>query len=252
MAKHPHRFYGGVFMKHGEVRFMSCMYVLSLVLLVGFAANGLRQTAAVSGSFEANPLIILDAGHGGIDGGCSAADGTLEREINLQVTLKTDAVFGLLGENTLLTRNSPEDLSDSSAQTIAQKKISDIRNRTALVNSHPEAVLISIHQNAYTDKKYSGAQVFYGSKGISRAIAGNIQNALTTEVDSSNKRTAKAVSADVYLMNHIEVPGVLVECGFLSNSREAEKLKTEDYQKKLAVAIAVSVSNSLSEDPSGI
>ena len=239
-------------MKHGEVRFLSCMYVLSLTLLALFAIHSLTESVIVSGNSESDSLIILDAGHGGTDGGSSAADGTLESDINLEVTLKTDAILGLMGEQTLLVRDKDTDLSSDDAKTIAQKKISDIRNRVDLVNSYPNAILISIHQNTFPEEKYHGAQVFYSKRANSKSLAELLQTNLRSYVDPSNQRNAKEISADVYLMNHIQVPGVLVECGFLTNPEEAAKLKTAEYQKQLAVTIATTVSNYLSEENSGV
>lgn len=239
-------------MKHGEARFLSCMYVLSLTLLMLFAARGLRQSAAVSAEAVTTPLVILDAGHGGPDGGSSAADGTLESNINLQITMKVDAVLGLLGQETLLVRTTDTDLSDETATTIAQKKVTDIRNRVKLINSHPEALLVSIHQNAFAQEKYYGAQVFFGSVGESKSLAEALQQNLNQYVDPTNHRKARPVETDVYLMKHIEVPGVLVECGFLSNPDEAEKLKTDGYQNQLAVAIAVTALNHLSGGHAGV
>lgn len=243
---------GVFFMKHGEARFMSCMYVLSLTLLVLFAARGLRQAAAVSVETEPikMPLVILDAGHGGPDGGCSAADGTQEKTINLEITLKTDAVLGLLGADTLLVRDMDTDLSDPSAQSISQKKVTDIRNRVALVNAHPDSVLVSIHQNTYPQAKYSGAQVFYSGEG--KSLAEQLQQNLARTVDTDNQRQAKAISPDIYLMKHVKVPAVLIECGFLSNPTESVKLKSSGYQRQLAVAIGVTLVNQLCTEDSGV
>ena len=239
-------------MRHGEARFLSCMYVLSLSLLMVFAINGLRETSTVSTVAEVRPLIILDAGHGGADGGASGADGTKESDLNLSITLKTDAVLGLLGEETLLVRDMDTDLSADSAKSISQKKVSDIRNRVALVNSHPEAILLSIHCNTYSETKYHGAQVFYNALGDSKLLAQSIQNGIRENIDSTNLRETKQISPSVYLMKHIEVPGVLVECGFLTNPEELQNLKSEDYQKRLAVTIAVTITNHLTEDNSGV
>lgn len=231
---------GVLAMKHRESRFLSLMYVLSLVLLAAFAVHGLRDTALVSAEGDSAHLMILDAGHGGIDGGASGSDGTRESELNLAIVKKLDAVLGLMGEPTLLLRDSDADLSDSGAKTISQKKISDIRNRTAIVNSHPEALLLSIHQNTYSEAKYHGAQVFYTRSGEeAKALAEALQSALKTHVDPENTRNAKGAAPDVYLMNHISVPGLLVECGFLTNPRELSLLQDDSYQKKLAVTIAV-------------
>lgn len=231
-------------MKHGEKRFLSLMYVLSLGLLTAFAIHGLFSAQTVSAQGIARHMIVLDAGHGGTDGGASGADGTRESDLNLAVTLKTDAVLGLLGEQTLLTRTEDVDLSDLEAETIAQKKVTDIRNRVALINNHPGSVLMSIHMNTFPQSKYYGPQVFYGTEGESKALGELVQKNLLN-VAPENQRKAKPISTEVYLMNHITVPAVLVECGFLTNSGELQKLKSEDYQKQIAIILAVSAANYL-------
>lgn len=239
-------------MKHGEARFLSCMYVLSLSLLLIFAIHGLRESSTVSANSSLRPVIILDPGHGGMDGGATGADGTKESDLNLSIARKTDAVLGLLGEKTCLTRDSDRDLSDEDALSISQKKVSDIRNRVELVNSTANAMLISIHCNSFEESKYHGAQVFYNGRGSSQELSNAMQSTIQKTVDSTNLRQSKKIRPDVYLMQHIEVPGVLVECGFLTNPGELLRLNTDDYQNQLAVAIAVTVTNHLSEDHSGV
>lgn len=238
-------------MKHGEARFLSCMYVLSLLLLAGFAANGLRSAAAVSAETAVPVVIVLDPGHGGMDGGAAGADGTLESSLNLSIALKTDAVLGLLGEQTLLTRSTDADLSGPEAKTISQKKVSDIRRRVEIVNSQAGALLLSIHCNTYSEEKYYGAQVFYTGTA-SKALAEVLQEALQAHVDPGNTRQAKTISPDVYLMKHITAPGVLLECGFLSNPAELRNLKDPGYQNRLAVTIAVTAAGYRPENFSGV
>ena len=235
-------------MKHGEVRFLSCMYVLSLTLLAAFAIRGLAEAVTVSAGAEPAALVILDAGHGGPDGGSVSQHGTEESEINLSVTLRTDAILGFLGEQTILTRDSDADLSSEDAKTISQKKISDIRNRTAMVNAHPEALLVSIHQNTYPDPACHGAKVFYNRIGRSQALAELLSENLYSELDPSSNRAVKPIAPDIYLMNHVDVPGVLVECGFLTNAEEESRLTSAEYQMKLAVILAGSIVNYLCDD----
>lgn len=235
-------------MKQG--RFLSCMYMLSLTLLTAFALHGLRAQAAVAGEAAIPRIIVLDAGHGGADGGASGPDGTRECDLNLAITLKTDAVLGLLGEKTLLLRSTDTDLSSSDAKSISQKKVSDIRRRVELTNSQPGAILVSIHCNTYSQEKYHGAQVFY--TGGAKEFGETMQLALKNGVDPTNARMAKAVSPDVYLMNHIKVPGILVECGFLTNQEELTNLRDPDYQTRLAVTIAVTAANQASEPNFGV
>jgi N-acetylmuramoyl-L-alanine amidase len=202
----------------------------------------------VLGESASPRVIILDAGHGGPDGGSSAADGTRESDLNLEIVLRLEDLLSLLGQPTLLVRETDTDLSDASAATIAQKKVSDIRNRVSLANATEDGLLVSIHQNTYSEEKYSGAQVFYSPTGDSQALAEALQSSLQANVDPENRRKAKEISQNVYLMRHITIPGVLVECGFLSNPQEAAKLKTDDYQKQLAVALGVSLVNYLSAE----
>lgn len=226
------------------------MYMLSLTLLTAFALHGLRAQAAVAGEAAIPRIIVLDAGHGGADGGASGPDGTRECDLNLAITLKTDAVLGLLGEQTLLLRSTDTDLSSSDSKSISQKKVSDIRRRVELTNSQPGAILVSIHCNTYSQEKYHGAQVFY--TGGAKEFGETMQLALKNGVDPTNARMAKAVSPDVYLMNHIKVPGILVECGFLTNQEELTNLKDPDYQTRLAVTIAATAANQASEPNFGV
>lgn len=230
-----------------QERILSVLYLLSLVLLAGFALHGLNDNSSIAVTAPVDhPVIILDAGHGGTDGGASGPDGTCEDDLNLQIVKKLDCVLSLLGENTLLTRSMDTDLSDPDAKSISQKKVTDIRNRVKMINSAGNAVLISIHQNTYQESKYHGAQVFYGREAGSEALARAVQNSIAEHVDTSNLRQEKAISPDVYLMKHITVPAILVECGFLTNPEELQKLKSADYQKQLAVAIGVTCVNQIS------
>ena len=237
-------------MKHGEARFLSCMYVLSLTLLAIYAIRGL--TGAVAASAPPERLLILDAGHGGMDGGSVSPGGTEEADINLAITLRAETLLGFLGERTLLTRTSQSDLSAEDAVTISQKKVSDIRNRVALVNNHSNAILISIHQNTYPDPSCRGPQVFYGKKQGSQTLAELIRENFHTALVPDSHRAAKPIPVDVYLMNHITVPGVLVECGFLTNPEEEKKLTTEEYQIRVALVLAGSAANYQSEEESGV
>ncbi len=237
-------------MKQG--RFLSCMYMLSLTLLTAFALHGLRAQAAVAGEAAIPRVIVLDAGHGGADGGASGPDGTRECDLNLAIAQRTDAVLGLLGEETRMLRSSDTDLSSSDAKSISQKKVSDIRRRVELVNSQPGALLISIHCNTYSQTQYHGAQVFYTPTGETKEFAETMQLALKNAVDPGNARMAKTISPDVYLMNHINSPGLLIECGFLTNPQELQSLKDPGYQTRLAVTIAVTAANQTPEQTSGV
>lgn len=206
----------------------------------GMAQNRAAQTGAQDAGFSA-PTVILDAGHGGEDGGASTADGVPESAINLAITLRANAVFRLLGYDTVLIRSDDRSVYSAGARTLSEKKVSDIKNRVALVESTPDALLVSIHQNTFPEAKYSGAQVFSAPTEGSARLAELAQGLLCASVDPDNHRKSRQIPQSVYLMNHISCPAILAECGFLSNEREAAALQTPGYQTKLAMALAAAV-----------
>lgn len=212
---------------------------LCLCVLVGAAwfGNG-RVVPAVFASQEGGRLLILDAGHGGEDGGASSASGSKESVINLDIVQKTEMLMAFLGVETKLTRSEDISIHSEGASTIREKKVSDLKNRAALVESTPNAVLISVHQNYFTDSRYSGAQVFYNEGDVSRQWGEGTQEVLRQMVDPDNGREAKPVPDGIYLFEHISCPAILVECGFLSNGEEASLLQTDAYQRKLSLALA--------------
>jgi N-acetylmuramoyl-L-alanine amidase len=180
---------------------------------------------------------VLDAGHGGADGGASASDGTLESGLNLSICQKLDAVLGLCGYPSVLTRDSEDINYPQSADTIHKKKVYDQKSRVELVNSTQNAFLISIHLNKYPSSQPHGAQVLFNGLGGSRELAELMQSLFIGVLNDGNKRPAAKVPKDIYLMKQINSPGIIVECGFLSNPQEVELLKTEVYQTKLAAII---------------
>ena len=182
-------------------------------------------------------VLLLDAGHGGEDGGAVSVTGKPESGINLAIVLKLDALCGFFGVNTILTRQDDTSLKDKNAKTLAQMKRTDLKNRVKLINSQKNAVLISIHQNFFFGSNNTGSQVFFAPTEGSETFALQCQQLLVQQLDPSNRRQAKKIPSDIYLMNHITCPAILVECGFLSNQAEAQKLEDADYQTKLATAI---------------
>ena len=205
------------------------------------------QAAAMAEQGSAYTFII-DAGHGGEDGGASTADGVAESGINLAVAQRLDAMLVLLGQKTVMVRTRDEAVYDPGCKTFSEKKVSDLHNRAKLVNETPGAFLISIHQNQFDETKYSGAQVFYNAQEPSRQLAEALQAALAGALDSGNHRQAKSAQDTVYLMRAVRAPALLVECGFLSNPEEARRLQEPDYQKKLALAIAHTVTDYLQKE----
>ncbi len=186
--------------------------------------------------------VIIDAGHGGPDGGTSAADGTLEKDINLQIAIKLNEILDSMGIKTLMTRNEDVSIHDETAETIRQKKVSDIKNRLKMINETEEAVFVSIHQNHFSNSKYSGTQVFYSKNHPhSQTLANYIRLPIISNLQPENSREIKQSGSEIYLLYHAKNPAVMVECGFLSNENETQKLKKNQYQQKLAFLIALGI-----------
>ena len=186
---------------------------------------------------RSGPTLVIDAGHGGLDGGASAADGTLESALNLQIALRVEQLAKLFGVSTVMTRSSEAlDYPDESA-TIHAKKVWDQKTRVALINSTENALLLSIHQNTYPDARPNGTEVLYaktdGSKELAELTHANLINCLNPE----NRRVAAPISDAIYLMKSVDCTAILVECGFLSNPAETEKLKSGTYQTQLAAVL---------------
>lgn len=208
-------------------------------ILGGATLFGNHQVVpAVSLIPEGERVLILDAGHGGEDGGASSASGSKESDINLNIVLKTEALMAFLGVETKLTRSEDVSIYSEGATTLREKKVSDLKNRVTIVESTPNAMLISVHQNYFTDARYSGAQVFYNAGDISCQWGEGVQETLSQMVDPDNSRNAKPMPNGIYLFEHISCPAILVECGFLSNGEEASLLLTDTYQRKISVALA--------------
>ena len=191
------------------------------------------------------PVIIVDAGHGGFDGGASTQDGVSEKGINLNIALHLKEYLNFFGFNVVMTRETDTSTEDAGLTTIRSKKSSDLHNRMELMQNTENAIFVSIHQNHFSSPKYYGAQVFY-SKNFSEKssyLAESIQESIVYFLQPNNTRQIKPCGTSVYLINNAVKPAVLVECGFLSNYEESEKLKTEEYQKQMALSIAVGILN---------
>lgn len=220
------------------------VFICMCILIASMSFTGGVVNEAVSSSPSVNlPTIIIDAGHGGFDGGTSTADGNAEKDINLAVSLYLNDYLKLFGFNTILTRDADVSLEDDGLSTIRQKKTSDIHNRMKLMAETENAVFLSIHQNHYSIEKYDGMQVFYspGQSEISSALAQEIQSEVVELLQPSNNRQIKECGTSVYLIYNAVKPACLVECGFLSNKAEAQKLLTKEYQQQIAFSIAVAV-----------
>ena len=183
--------------------------------------------------------IIIDPGHGGVDGGATSCTGKLESTYNLEISLRLRDLFHLLGYPTYMIRTTDTSVYIK-GDTIAAQKMSDLKERVRIVNETENNILVSIHQNLFSDSRYSGAQVFYADTGGSRQLAETLQHSFVDTLNPGSKRKVKKAEG-IYLMEHIENPGILVECGFLSNPEEENKLNDPEYQRKLCCVIATAV-----------
>lgn len=224
-------------MKKGVVLAVALLGVLALlVAAVGKLDAAMLPVADPVAGRQSAPL-ILDAGHGGEDGGAVSITGVPESQINLAIVLKMRDIAALYGIDPVVLRETDISLHDDSASTLREKKRSDLQNRVAAVEDVEGASLISIHQNTYTSSRYHGAQVFYAPTEGSQELAELLQTAIRDTIQIDNQRVAKQISDDVYLMNHISCPAVLVECGFLTNAQEEADLRDDGYQRKLAAVL---------------
>lgn len=217
--------------------------VLAAFLLIGLVGNRAISVMSTSAPVRDRKTVIIDAGHGGEDGGATSCTGVLESQINLDIALKLDDLLHLLGMNTVMIRTTDCSVY-TKGETIAQKKVSDLKERVRIVNSTTDALLVSIHQNHFSSEKYSGAQVFYAPTNGSKELANNLQKSLIQTINPHSQRGIKKADS-VYLMQHIDCPGILIECGFLSNRNEEYQLRNPDYQRKICSVVASAVSNYL-------
>lgn len=217
--------------------------IISILLIINWGSRAVTVIAENT-PIERKHCIIIDPGHGGVDGGATSCTGILESTLNLEISLRLNDLFHLLGYDTRIIRTG--DISVyTKGETIAQKKISDLKERVRIVNETENAILVSIHQNNFSDSRYSGAQIFYSSTAQSKQLAEQLQTAFKETINQGSNRMCKK-SNGIYLMEHINKPGILIECGFLSNPEEESKLKRPEYQKQLSCVVAATISSFLS------
>lgn len=190
------------------------------------------------------PTIIIDAGHGGEDGGAVGADGTNEKDINLDIALKLNDILSVMGYETRMVRISDISIYNGNPKTLREKKVSDIRNRAAIMEEYENCLYVSIHQNKYEDSSIWGAQTFYSpNDNESKSLAQFIQASIATDLQPKNKRQIKQSGTSIYVLYNATKPAVMVECGFISNHNELSQLKSEEYQSKMAFSIMSGILN---------
>lgn len=224
--------------------YLFCVSTMVLMLLCAYWGSRVVTVISEELPFERKHCIVIDPGHGGEDGGATSCTGRMESEYNLAISRRLDDLLHLLGYRTRKTRTSDVSIY-TTGSTIAQKKVSDLKERVRIVNETENALLLSIHQNQFSDSRYSGAQVFYAKTTGSKELGQKLQTELVSALNPGSNRKSKPVSG-VYLLENISCTGVLIECGFLSNPQEEARLRDEDYQKALCCVIAASLHQYLS------
>lgn len=220
-------------------------YSVSIVLALFFVLGILQisenrkymQTSVVFADAK-KIKVIIDAGHGGVDGGAVAFDNTLEKDINLEIALILNHMLKMSGAETIMIRDTDVSIHSPSAKTIRAKKTSDLHNRLKIMQDNPDYIFVSIHQNTFSDSFYKGAQVFYSpSSSESVDLAKCLQNSFSLYLQKDNERTIKKCTSDVFLIYNSKTTSVLCECGFMSNAEELKNLKNKEYQKQIAFCI---------------
>lgn len=214
--------------------------------LLSLAAAGLMLCSCSDKAFPVSllvtqtpyrPSVIIDAGHGGADGGGVSVNGIPEKGINLNIALTLSDIMTLLGYDTKLTRTEDISIHDEGVEGLRQQKISDMDNRLKLFNT-PDSVCVSIHQNRFTDPQFSGAQMFYYRESSESAqLAESLRSRICSYLQPENTRETKPMDDELFLLCNCENPAVMAECGFISNPEEAAMLEQQPYQKQVAFAI---------------
>lgn len=209
-----------------------CICVISAVIAIYL------DVAAVQTEISASTVhtLVIDPGHGGIDGGAISTDGTKESDINLAIALKLRALAEFVGQGTVMTREDDSWRTDAASYSEHE----DLVHRTEIINGAPNAILFSIHQNCFPTAQPSGAQVLYAKNEGSEALGKITHNNLISCLDPENRRVAEPASEKLYITANVRCPAILVECGFMSNNFDVLKLKDDSYQLSLALVLMCS------------
>ena len=232
-----------------QFAFLSCLFAAAAVFL-GYGISVIVGPPDTDASAEApvnsGTIVVIDAGHGGEDGGAVAADGTLEKDLNLQFSKTLHSVCGLLGIDSVLTRDTDVLLYDKYSDLedyTGKKKVYDLKNRLRFANEDGEDVIfVGIHMNKFPDTKYSGTQIYYSPNSAeSMTLAQGMQSKVKELLQPDNNREIKKAGSSIFLLKRLKVPAILAECGFLSNAEETQKLKSDDYKKEFSLTAAAAI-----------
>ena len=225
--------------------FIFCISILALIFIGHRSEDNdispIPETSQKS-PYENCPIVIIDAGHGGEDGGAIGIDGTLEKDLNLSIALELDTLLRAQGIQTRLTRTEDILLYDRNSDYKGHKKAQDMAQRLKITEEYENAIFVSIHMNSFSQEKYKGLQVYYSTNSQNSSIlAQKIQTMVAENLQWDNKRNVKPSDTGIYLLEHITHPAVLIECGFLSNSEDCSNLNSPSYRSKLCFIISAAI-----------
>ncbi|MBO5356759.1 MAG: N-acetylmuramoyl-L-alanine amidase [Clostridia bacterium] len=231
--------------KFALLTMVSCILILLFGLFFGIYLKN-RSEKSKTVSLNTNEVVfIIDAGHGGEDAGAIADDGTLEKDLNLEIASLISGLLELNGNDVKMTRETDTllyDYYDDLEDYTGQKKVYDLKNRLKIAEEYESPIYVGIHMNKFSQAKYSGLQVYYSKNNDQSVdIATKIKDNTKLYLQKDNKRAIKKADSSIYILNKASMPAVLIECGFLSNENELNNLKNEDYRAKLALTIFSSI-----------
>jgi N-acetylmuramoyl-L-alanine amidase len=207
-----------------------------------------KDTGIIESTPRSYPIVVIDAGHGGEDGGAIGINGCIEKDINLSIAKSLYETLSASGIECVLTRSEDILLYDRTQDYEGRKKALDMKARLEIVNKYDNAIFVSIHQNSFPIEKYNGFQAYYSSNSeASQRLAITIEEGIKNSLQPNNKRVAKASEGKIYLLDNLYCPAVLLECGFLSNTDECELLCSESYRVRMCNAISDAIISFLNE-----
>ncbi len=214
------------------------IYLVCTIVFVFVLSLSLYNYADNQPVPQTNPdILVIDAGHGGMDGGAVGESGVLEKDINLKVAMYLKEIAEKNGKTVIMTRSEDTSLHTTDSAKIRNQKRSDLENRRQILQNNNTGIFVSIHMNKFDSKDVRGAQVFYANNDPSRNLATKIQTSLINGLNDGNKRVAKPAPSNLYIFKGCNSTAVVVECGFVSCPEEEKLLVAEEYQQKLAQCI---------------
>ncbi len=230
-----------------KIPFITAMACCCAVLALSGLANKVEDSESAMTEAADKQIVVLDAGHGGADGGGVGVNGIIEKDINLNITKYLGSLLTLSGYEVVYTRTEDISIYDNGIEGLRKQKISDMENRLEIVQKYPDSIFFSIHQNQYTDSAYFGGQMFYTTNNSNNFRLATIMQNKFAELQQGNDRDVKLIDNGLYLFKKTKQPALLIECGFLSNPNDAANLNTPEYQKKVAFTIYSGLTEYLKE-----